>query len=93
MVGEGHLGGDTGAEAAESGTQNSNTGTEGRASPKARECEEPTRQVWLTQSKKRMQATVRRGFLEAQAKVELERVVSADLGCIMKARQRSLPVG
>ena len=35
-----------------------------------------------------MQATVRRGFLEAQAEVELERVVSADLGCIMKARQR-----
>ena len=34
MVGEGHLGGDTGAEAAESGTQNSNTGTEGRASTK-----------------------------------------------------------
>ena len=80
MVGEGHLGGDTGAEAAESGTQNSNTGTEGRASPKARGCEEPTRQVWLTQSKKRMQATVRRGFLEAQAEVELEKVVSVRSG-------------
>ena len=72
MVGEGHLGGDTGAEAAESATQNSYTETEGRASAKAQGCEEPTRQVWLTQSKKRTQATVGRGFLEAQAEVEQE---------------------
>lgn len=80
MVGEGHLGGDTGAEAAESAKENSYTETEGRASAKARGCEEPMRQVWLAQSKKRTQATVGRGFLEAQAEVELERMMSGRSG-------------
>ena len=36
MVGEGHLGGDAGAETAGSGTENSDTGRKGRASAKAR---------------------------------------------------------
>lgn len=34
------------------------------------EGQKPTRQVWLTQSKKRTPATVGRGFLEAQAECE-----------------------
>lgn len=38
------------------------------------------RQVWLAHSKKRTQATVGRGFLEAQAEVELERMMSGRSG-------------